>query len=202
MRKQIILLFVVCILCSVFLLAVFSILPAEILDVILKCYNVSLMLIFLLIIFFIIQAVYKSIKAHKYGQIPNIKPYGLFLMIIWVFLCFQDIMYGEYVLRPKIRKEIFCVLDNTNMKYDIYVEGYESADNEKLFRLLKEMSAKMPNHSHVLDKFKCDIVWEDGSNLLLMLGQDSSNENLFWVFYPQYGYSKSNMVGAIYCNDL
>ncbi len=52
------------------------------------------------------------------------------------------------------------------------------------------------NRTKPLRKSKVRIVVNNGE-MELLIAEDSKNDNIFWIYYPKYDYSRINSIGKL-----
>ena len=76
------------------------------------------------------------------------------------------------------------------------VEAHEEFEESKLLDSLRSSNYVTMNRTKPLSKSKVRIVINSGE-VELLIAQDSKNEDLFWIYYPKYRFSRLNPVGKV-----
>ncbi|QXX08841.1 hypothetical protein [Vibrio neptunius] len=98
----------------------------------------------------------------------------------------------DFSLKYHIRTTLASELSD----YSFVIESDENFDESKLLYALKNKKYMTINRTKPLRKSKVRIVVNNGE-MELLIAEDSKNDNIFWIYYPKYDYSRINSIGKL-----
>ena len=126
------------------------------------------------------------------------------LFAIFAVLFFVHYTVLSITIDYKARAEIRDLLSQVNMGQAIVrlngieVTGKEKEDIVVNLKQIKSLALKRPGSCN---KTKCEIVY-DGQIMNLIIKQNSTDRDMFWISYPKYRATSRNSIGGFYSDTL
>ncbi|HML75725.1 MAG TPA: hypothetical protein PKB02_14645 [Anaerohalosphaeraceae bacterium] len=126
------------------------------------------------------------------------------LFAIFTVLYFVHYTSLYIVIDYKARAEIRYLLSQVNMEQTIVrLNGIEVTEKEKedIVANLKQIKSLALERPGSCNKTKCEIVY-DGQIMNLIIKQNSTDRDMFWISYPKYRVTSRNSIGGFYSDTL
>lgn len=95
-----------------------------------------------------------------------------------------------------LKRQIRTVLAEEISDYSFVIESDVDFDESKLLDAIKNKKYVTINRTKPLTKSIVRFVVHNGE-IELLIAEDSKNDNIFWVYYPKYSYSRVNDIGKV-----
>jgi hypothetical protein len=106
----------------------------------------------------------------------------------------------SHIMEAGARKEVRRFLEGLCPDPQVAIDGHFPRDSNLIIADLKEFAPSIPRHTHWTGKRIVIKISTENGSLVIELGRDSGNPQIYWVFYPLYRYTTNNSIGEISTN--
>ncbi|MGD0573292.1 MAG: hypothetical protein ABSB11_09790 [Sedimentisphaerales bacterium] len=127
----------------------------------------------------------------------------LFLKIAWAPICaiilgFVVLMFCD-IMKSSSRILVKRFLEELPVNASVTINDKPVENSERIITELEKIALLPVHRSHTIRDIHIEI-YNQGKNLSVVLGRDSSYPNEYWIFYPNYRYTSKNDIGGIVTN--
>lgn len=181
------------------LLVIFSFLSLRSLDVIIHVVGGLWFLVFAPLLVNMLVAMRlmgtKSAKWPKWRIVFGLHIASMTLLAILLFTL-------QSIVNHKAMGEIGAFLDQVDPAMaTIRIDGNEVEQVEEVLHAIQQVRSLTRWRSHITNGRKCEIIHKSDT-LVLVIGQNVSRRDQYWVYYPKYRFAGRNSVGGFYYQGL
>jgi len=153
----------------------------------------------LLLLQFITSFMAMRLAAIKSPKWPRFK-YAVFgFNIVLLFLAFVHLNVLSAAMARKARNEIKATLGRLDVeKATVKIDGRVITEKADFCRALEGLRMMISSRSVSQNTRDCQIVYQGREVLLLVIRQNSTRLDQYWVYYPRYRYTRLNRIGGFY----
>lgn len=135
-------------------------------------------------------------KAQPINRLVAVRT-GFPIKTVTVFvLSILTAIVAATILTNAARNEALSFLEKVSGTYQVYVDGREAANPDKIVSALKQTAPTEAHHSHPTKRILVEIRSDQGT-LQLELGRDSDRPQEYWVFFSKHSVMSSSEIGRI-----
>jgi len=123
------------------------------------------------------------------------KIFGIFAIVCFVVPIQASFMVGGS-MEKTLRAEVIRFLGNISSEATVMVNGQTVQNPQDVISEVAKLTKLDAHHSHPTIRIHVDIINED-RRLRLELGRDSELPTEYWIFCPDYRFTKMNEIGRI-----
>jgi hypothetical protein len=155
-------------------------------------------LAFLFGVIFLVQSLVG--KRWKTGRKTPLawKIFGIFAVVCFVVPIQVSFMVGGS-MKKTLRAEVIRFLKNITPEATVMVNGKTIQNSQNVISEMAKLTKLAAHHSHPTIRIHAEVI-DENRRLRLELGRDSELPTEYWVFCPDYRFTKLNEIGRITTN--
>jgi hypothetical protein len=151
---------------------------------------------FVLFVMFLIILIVKDYRNKEPNRFLKLKILiGVFLAM-FVFFHFLSVVAGSVISRNCRMNVIKFLKDADINTVRVKIDDKESTSKEEFLNALRKIKKPGSGHFNVKKKIKYEIT-DSKQSIILLVGQDVFERNTYWIYFPEYRYTKYNRIGGI-----
>jgi hypothetical protein len=123
------------------------------------------------------------------------KIFGIFAIVCFIAPLQVGFIFGG-LIEKTLRAEVIRFVRNVSSDATVMVNGQIVMNSQNVVSEVAKLTKTAAHHSHPTTRIRVDLIDAD-RRLTLELGRDSELPNEYWVFCPEYRFTKMNEIGRI-----